>query len=108
MVPVVIALNVNPKHTWFTSRDVFLGSVPKGSKLPPGVFRGVNHVEGRVTKETVAPGKKLREDFLLGLDEAHPDLSERIPAGHRAVTIALLGADTGGKRLADGDHIDIA
>ena len=45
----------------------------------------------------------MREDFLLGLDESLPDLSERIPPGHRAVTVAIQGADTGGKRLAEGD-----
>jgi pilus assembly protein CpaB len=108
MVPVVFTLNVVPKHTRLTNRDVFLGQVPKGTKLPPGVFRGLNLVEGRITKEAIGPGKALREDLLLGIGESLPDLSERLPAGHRAVTIAVQGADTGGKRLAEGDHIDIA
>jgi pilus assembly protein CpaB len=108
MVPVVFTLNVVPKHTRLTSRDVFLSQVPKGTKLPPGVFRGVNLVEGRITKEAIGPGKALREDLLLGIGESLPDLSERLPAGHRAVTITVQGADTGGKRLAEGDHIDIA
>jgi pilus assembly protein CpaB len=107
-VSVVFATNVIPKHTRLTSRDVFVTQVPKGSKLPAGVFRGVNLVEGRITKETINAGKAIREDSLLALDEALPDLSERLPAGHRAVTIAVQGADTGGKRLAEGDYIDIA
>ena len=108
MVPVVFTLNVIPKHTRLTSRDVFLGQVPKGTKLPPGVFRGINLVEGRITKEPIGPGKALREDLLLGIGEALPDLSERLPAGHRAVTIAVQGADTGGKRLSEGDYVDLA
>ena len=107
-IPVVFTLNVVPKHTRLTSRDVFISQVPKGTKLPPGVFRGVNLVEGRVTKETIGPGKAIREDLLLGIDETLPDLADRLPPGHRAVTIAVQGADTGGKRLAEGDHIDIA
>jgi pilus assembly protein CpaB len=107
MVPVVFTLNVIPKHTRLTSRDVFLGQVPKGTKLPPGAFRGINLVEGRITKEAVAPGKALHDGLLLGIDESLPDLAERLPAGHRAVTITVQGADTGGKRLAEGDHIDI-
>lgn len=108
MESVVFSLNVIPKHTRLTNRDVFLGQVPKGSKLPPGVFRGINLVEGRVTKEAIAPGKALREELLMGIDESLPDLAERLPAGHRAVTIAVQGADTGGKRLSEGDHIDLA
>jgi pilus assembly protein CpaB len=108
MIPVVFALNVIPKHTRLSPRDVFVSQVPKGTKLPPGVFRGVNLVEGRITKETIGAGKAVRHDMLLGLDEALPDLAERLPPGHRAVTIAVQGADTGGKRLAEGDHIDLA
>jgi pilus assembly protein CpaB len=108
MVPVVYALNVIPKHTRLTARDVFIGQVPKGTKLPEGVFRGVNLVEGRITKDTIAPGRMLRNGMLLGLDEAMPDLADRLPTGHRAVTIMVQGADTGGKRLAEGDYIDIA
>jgi pilus assembly protein CpaB len=107
-VPVVFALNVIPKHTRLTSRDVFLTQVPKGTKLPSGVFRGVNLVEGRITKETIGAGKAIREDLLLGIDQVLPDLADRLPAGHRALTIAVQGADTGGKRLAEGDYIDIA
>lgn len=107
-VPVVFALNVIPKNTRLTARDVFVQQVPKGTKLPPGVFRGVNLVEGRITKETIGAGRAIREDMLLGLDESLPDLAERLPPGHRAVTIAVQGADTGGKRLSEGDRIDIA
>src|SRR5262245_42388363 len=107
-VPVVSTLTLVPKHTRLSSRDVFVSQVPKGTPLPTGAFRGVNLVEGRITKETIAAGKAVREDLLLGIDESLPDLSDRIPTGHRAVTIAVQGADTGGKRLAEGDHIDIA
>lgn len=107
-VPVVFALNVIPKNTRLTARDVFVQQVPKNAKLPPGVFRGVNLVEGRITKETIAAGRAIRENMLLGLDESLPDLAERLPPGHRAVTIAVQGADTGGKRLSEGDRIDIA
>jgi pilus assembly protein CpaB len=108
MVSVVAALNVVPKHTRITNRDVFVTQVPKGTQLPPGVFRGVNLVEGRIAKEAIGAGKLIREEMLIGFDQSLPDLSDRLPAGHRAVTIAVQGADTGGKRLAEGDYIDIA
>jgi pilus assembly protein CpaB len=108
MVSVVFARNVIPKNTQLTAEDVFVSQVPKSMKLPAGTFRGVNLVEGRITKETIAAGRVLRETNLLGLDESLPDLSQRLPAGHRAVTISVEGADTGGKRLAEGDRIDLA
>ena len=108
MMQVVFAKNVIAKHTRLTAADVFVSSIPKTSKPPAGSFRGINLVEGRITKDTIPAGKIVREEFLLGLDESLPDLSERLPAGHRAVTIVIQGTDTGGKRLAEGDRIDIA
>jgi pilus assembly protein CpaB len=104
----VFARNVVPKNTRLTSADVFMGPLPANMKRPAGTFAGVNLIVGRITKETVAPGKLIREEHLLGLDESLPDLSDRLPAGHRAVTIIVQGAETGGKRLAEGDRIDIA
>ena len=95
MVTVVAALNVIPKNTRLTNRDVFVTQVPKGTKLPAGSFRGVNLVEGRIAKEAIGAGKVLREEMLLGFDQSLPDLSDRLPPGHRAVTIAIQGADTG-------------
>ncbi|HZN35214.1 MAG TPA: Flp pilus assembly protein CpaB [Pirellulaceae bacterium] len=105
---LVFAKNVIPKNTRLTAADLFMGAVPKTEKKPEGMFHGINLVEGRITKETIAPGKIIREQNLLGLDESLPDLSNRLPEGHRAVTIIVQGADTGGKRLGEGDHIDIA
>jgi pilus assembly protein CpaB len=46
--------------------------------------------------------------LLLGIGEGLPDLADRLPEGHRAVTVAVEGADTGGKRLQEGDYVDIA
>jgi Flp pilus assembly protein CpaB len=105
---LVFAKTVIPKNTRLTSQDLFMGVVPKTDKRPEGTFHGTNLVIGRITKETINAGKIVREQNLLALDEALPDLSERLPAGHRAVTIVVQGADTGGKRLAEGDHVDIA
>src|SRR3954468_6836121 len=69
MVTVVAALNVIPKNTRLTNRDVFVTQVPKGTKLPAGSFRGVNLVEGRIAKEAIGAGKVLREEMLLGFDQ---------------------------------------
>jgi Flp pilus assembly protein CpaB len=104
----VFAKNIVPKHTRLTAADVFVGPLPAEMKRPAGTFQAPNLIVGRITKETIAPGKLVREEHLLGLDDNLPDLSERLPAGHRAVTIVVQGAETGGKRLGEGDHVDIA
>lgn len=104
----VFAKNVVPKHTRLTAGDVFMGPLPANIKRPADAFPAMNLIVGRITKETIAPGKLVREEHLLGLDDSLPDLSERLPPGHRAVTIIVQGAETGGKRLAEGDHVDIA
>ena len=96
-------------HAARRAGDVFVSQVPKGAKLPTGTFRGVT--AGRRPHhqaDTIRAGQAIRDEYLLGIDEALPDLADRLPAGHRAVTIVVQGADTGGKRLAEGDHVDLA
>lgn len=105
---LVVAKNVIPKHTRLTAADVFLAAMPPDGKQPAGTFNGMNLVVGRITKETIAAGKLMRESQLLDIDQELPDLSERLPAGHRAVTIVVQGAETGGQRLSEGDLIDLA
>jgi pilus assembly protein CpaB len=108
MQRVVFAKNVIPKNTRLAASDVFVSQIPKTEKLPPGVYPGVNLVVGRITKQSISAGKMLRESMFLGIDEELPNLSQRLPAGHRAVTIIVQGAETGGERLTEGDHIDLA
>ncbi len=108
VVQAVFARNVVPKHTSLSAADVFVSPLPPGMKLPAGSCGGTNLVVGRITKEAIAPGRLLREEHFLGLDESLPDISERLPPGHRAVAIVVQGAETGGKRLKEGDRVDIA
>jgi Flp pilus assembly protein CpaB len=87
---------------------LFVGYVAKDAKAAKGTYRGITQAEGRITGEIIKAGQAIRDESLLALGESLPDLSERLPAGYRAVTIVVQGADTGGKRLAEGDFIDIA
>ena len=80
---------------------------PSPRNCPPA-YPGINLVVGRITKQTISAGRMLRESMFLGIDEELPELPDRLPAGHRAVTIVVQGADTGGQRLREGDHIDLA
>ena len=108
LVQVVFAKANLPKHARITAEDILIGFVGKEAKAATGTFRNAALAEGRITTQTIRAGQAIREEYLLGIGEGLPDLAERLPAGHRAVTIQVQGADTGGKRLEEGDHIDLA
>lgn len=106
-VPVVYALKSLPKHSRITSRDVIVRMTPKTAKAATAI-RNFNLAEGRIVKEAIQSGQAVRDEYLLPVGEGLPDLAERLPAGHRAVTILVQGASTGGRRLTEGDLIDIS
>ena len=108
LVPVVFASVNIPMHTKISAGDVHVGMVTKEAKAATGTFRGTPLAEGRITTQTIRAGQAIRDEMLMGIGEGLPDLAERIPAGHRAVTIQVQGADTGGKKLEEGDHVDLA
>lgn len=104
---VFAAVNI-PKNTRITEEDVFVSHVPRDAKAASGAIRSTPVAVGRITRQTIKAGQAMRDEYLLGIGETLPDLSERLPEGTRAVTIDVVGAETGGKRLAEGDHIDIS
>ena len=107
-VPVVFYTANTAKNTRLSAEDVFIVNVPKGSKAAEGdSIRMLNRALGRITKTTLKSGMAVREKDLLEFGETLPDLSDRLPEGHRAITIDVTGATTGGKRLTEGDRIDI-
>ncbi|MCI0358357.1 MAG: Flp pilus assembly protein CpaB [Planctomycetaceae bacterium] len=108
LVPVVFASVNIPKHTKISPGDVYVGYVGKETKAATGTFKGTPLAEGRITTQAIRAGQAIRDEYLMGIGEGLPDLAERIPAGHRAVTIQVQGADTGGKRLEEGDRVDLA
>ena len=107
-IPVAFLRANTAKNTRLGPDDVFVAHVPKGSKAAAGdSFRSAERALGRITKTTLKAGMAIREKDLLEFGETLPDLADRLPEGHRAITIDIAGAMTGGKRLAEGDHIDI-
>ncbi|MDX1943885.1 MAG: Flp pilus assembly protein CpaB [Pirellulaceae bacterium] len=108
LVPVTFARNNIPKNCRITAADLFVGYVGKEAKAATGTFKSSALAEGRITTQTIRAGQAIRDEYLLGIGETLPDLADRLPAGHRAVTIDLGGAYTGGKRLEEGDRVDIS
>jgi Flp pilus assembly protein CpaB len=107
-IPVVIARNNLPKHTQIAADDLRVVRVPRGTKAAEGTVPSAPYAEGRIVTKAIKAGQVIREENLLGVGEGLPDLAERLPAGHRAVTIDVQGAETGGEPLAEGDLVDIS
>src|SRR5690349_10530067 len=107
-VQVVFARNNIPKSGKLLSADLMIAYVPRTSKAAKGTFANMNIAEGRITKQAIKAGQAVREEYLLDIGEALPDLAERLPAGLRAVTIGVQGAEAGGKRLGEGDYVDVS
>jgi pilus assembly protein CpaB len=108
MATVVIATKNIPLNTQITLSDMVVITVPKGHPATLTTVRHPANAVGRIAQKTIRAGQVVRDEYLLGIGETLPDLAERIPAGHRAVTIDVVGASTGGKRLTEGDYVDIA
>lgn len=107
-VRVVFAAQNIPKNTRITEDDVFVSHVAKDAKAADGTIKSTPVVVGRITSQTIKAGQAMRDEYLLGIGETLPDLAERLPEGLRAVTIDVVGTETGGKRLEEGDHVDIS
>jgi pilus assembly protein CpaB len=104
---VFAAVNI-PKNTRIADSDIYTSFVPKDVKAAMGSVHSVPIAVGRIARQTIKAGQAMREDYLLGIGETLPDLAERLPEGMRAVSIDVVGAETGGKRLEEGDHVDIS
>jgi Flp pilus assembly protein CpaB len=87
---------------------LYVAHVAKDAKAAHGTFRGPSLAEGRITTQTIRAGQAIRDEYLMEIGAALPDLAERLPPGTRAVTIEVEGADTGGKKLSEGDYVDLA
>lgn len=108
-IVLVIARNNLPAHTRLTADDMEARIIPSDQmpKNGPGVS-SVAYAAGRILNKPMKAGQIVREEHLLEFGEGLPGLSERLPPGYRAVTIEVEGAETGGKRLSEGDLVDIS
>ncbi|MFZ2957776.1 MAG: Flp pilus assembly protein CpaB [Candidatus Ozemobacteraceae bacterium] len=74
--------------------------------VPPDVFADVASFAGRYTAVTIIPGDMIGPDRLLA-SAAVPALSFAIPAGRRAVTIAVSRVTGVAGFIEQGDYVDV-
>lgn len=97
-------------NTRITEQDLIMLAVPKGteSEALKGTIKNALLPVGRIAKRPIKAGLAIRDEMMMGIGESLPDLAERLPPGHRAVVIDVQDNKPGGKRIEDGDHVDIA
>ncbi|MCO6458857.1 MAG: Flp pilus assembly protein CpaB [Pirellulaceae bacterium] len=88
-VAIVVARNNLPVNTLITADDLQTLRVPVSKQPPDDAMRRAEVAVGRIVKSTIKAGQVMREEYLLGIGETLPGLAERIPAGHRALTIKV-------------------
>ncbi len=108
LVGVVIANRNIPANAQIQLSDMTVVNVRPDHEATKTTVKHPANAVGRIAKSNIRAGQVVRDEYLLGIGEHLPDLAERIPPGYRAVTVSVVGASTGGKRLTEGDHVDIA
>lgn len=106
-VSVVMARYNLPKNYRLAPEDLVMAYAPRGSKAATAMTY-LPAAAGRILITPLKAGQVVREEQLLAVGESLPDLSERLPPGTRALKIDVEGAETGGRRLGEGDLVDIA
>jgi pilus assembly protein CpaB len=108
-VLVIIAARNLPANTRLSSEDLIGQLVPRDSKAAQmNSVNSIPYAAGRILREPMKAGQIVSEEKLLNVGEGLPELSERLPAGYRAVTIAAEGIEAGGEVLKEGDLVDIS
>ncbi|NQT40081.1 MAG: Flp pilus assembly protein CpaB [Planctomycetes bacterium] len=87
MANVVIPRINLPKFSRIRSQDVDLVEIPV-SQLPAGAVPAKSRALFRLVKTTVLAGSPILEEDLYDVDET-PRVTDRLPAGYRAVTIKV-------------------
>lgn len=107
-VPVVVARWNLPLHHRISLDDTAVVYVNREKQAAKDGLHDRAIVAGRITTKAIRAGQLLLENQLLGIGEGLPSLSERIPAGQRAVTVQVERLPTGNEHVAEGSFVDVA
>lgn len=105
MAEIVVAAVNLPAYTRIQEPFVKVVQVP-AERVPQGAIRSTGRALFRVVKQTVLADQPLVEENLYGVGEL-PKLSERLPAGHRAVTLPIGGPAALNGLIQPQSRIDI-
>jgi pilus assembly protein CpaB len=105
-VEVVVPRINLPKYARIREQDVELVKLDP-SAVPAGAVHSRQLALYRTVRETLLAGQPITEAALYGVGET-PTLAEQLPAGYRAVTIAVDRINALGGLLLPESYVDIA
>ncbi|CEO88378.1 Flp pilus assembly protein CpaB [Syntrophaceticus schinkii] len=95
-----------PKDTNITKEMVELVKVPVDS-IHSRALRSLDDVVGKIALDAIIPGEQVLQDRLVKEGDTKAGLPYQIPAGKRAITVAVDEVAAVGWHLQPGDHVDI-
>ena len=95
-----------PAHTVITAEMVAISEVPKGTAHPLAA-RSADEVVGSTTDFQILAGEQIIPTKLKITGDATSGLSYNIPAGMRALTVAVDPVSGVGGYLQKGDFVDV-
>ena len=101
---VVAAVNL-PAYTRIQEPWIKVVRVP-ADRVPPGAIQSTGRALFRVVKKTVLADQPLLEENLYAVGEL-PKLADRLPPGHRAVTLPIGGPAALSGMIQPESRIDI-
>ncbi|HHY29780.1 MAG TPA: Flp pilus assembly protein CpaB, partial [Syntrophaceticus sp.] len=72
-----------------------------------GTFTTLDDVVGKIALDAIIPGEQVLQDRLVKEGDTKAGLPYQIPAGKRAITVAVDEVAAVGWHLQPGDHVDI-
>jgi pilus assembly protein CpaB len=95
-----------PKDTNITKEMVELVKVPVDS-IHSRALRSLDDVVGKIALDAIISGEQVLQDRLVKEGDTKAGLPYQIPAGKRAITVAVDEVAAVGWHLQPGDHVDI-
>lgn len=105
-VPVVVARKAVPAQTRLTPDMLAVRQVAR-DVAPPGAIASVGEAAGKVTVLPLAEGEPVLRLAFEAARGAAGSLAAQIPAGRRAVTLAVSEVSGLAGRLETGDRVDL-
>lgn len=104
-VTVVVAQREIRAKTPLTAGDLIMHTLPR-AQANPKALQSIDDAVGRLTKDGIAAGEQVLESSLYAKDEK-PGLTFAIPAGKRAVSVAVNEVIGVAGFVKPGDRVDV-
>lgn len=105
-VPVAVAAQQIPPKTQVTPQMFTMREIPS-KYVNDNAVVDPKEITGKLTKTTIYPGEQILRSKIAGRDDKSEGLAFVIPAGQRAVTVAVDEVSSVAGLVKPGDYVDV-